>query len=151
MLIPWAHLAGPETHRFVTSSQEQPKAFIPGCQVKSLRHDIKWKRRNWEALFEVNRNISPVLGYKETFPGRHWVFEDLQGHFKGRANWRRLSCPGKIIGRKIGPWSLPMVLNQLPARLSPSPPLFDFDLCYFNVFFSHRFFKKLNILILLHF
>ena len=73
--------------------------------------------------------MSPGLGHKETFPGRHWVFEDLQGHFKGRANWRRrLSCPEKIMGRKIGPWFLSVVLNQLPARLSPSLLLFDFDL-----------------------
>ena len=57
--------------------------------------------KNLELLFEVNRNMSPGLGHKETFPGRHWVFEDLQGHFKGRANQRRLSCPGKIMGRKI--------------------------------------------------
>ena len=81
--------------------------------------------------------MSPGLGHKETFPGRHWVFEDLQGHFKGRANQRRLSCPGKIMGRKIGPWFLFVVLNQLPARLSPSPLLSNFDLCYFSLFFSH--------------
>lgn len=58
------------------------------------------------------------------------MFEDLQGHFKGRANQEKTELSReKIMGRKIGPMVSVCGAEPTPSQAEPISSIV-LDLCY---------------------